>query len=64
MEYYINDNNIHIVNINDLKFKDIDVWLKNIRKRFICKTLQNNPNWVLKTKLIIYKLLNKKEVLL
>jgi len=64
MEYYINDNNIHIVNINDLKFKDIDVWLKNIRRRFICKTLQNNPNWVLKTKLVIYKLLNKKEVLL
>ena len=64
MEFYINDDNIHIVNINDLKFKNIDEWLKDIRKRFICKTLQNNPNWVLKTKLIIYKLLNKKEVLL
>lgn len=64
MEYYINDNNIRIVNIKDLKFKDIDEWLKSIRRRFICKTLQNNPNWILKIKLIIYKLLNKKEVLL
>lgn len=64
MEYYVNDANIHIIDLNKLKFKDIDIWLKNIRRRFICKTLQNNPDWVLKTKLIIYKLLNKKEVLL
>ena len=61
MEYYINDNDIFIKNLNELKICEVSAWVKDIRKKFVNKTLLK-PNWVLVVKLLIYKMLNKKEV--
>lgn len=61
MEYYINDNDIFIRNLNELKICEVSGWVKGIKKKFVNKTLLK-PNWVLVVKLLIYKLLNKKEV--
>ena len=61
MEYYINDNDIFIRNLNDLKICEVSDWVKDIKKKFVNKTLLK-PNWVLVVKLLIYKMLNKKEV--
>jgi len=63
MEYYINDNDIFIRNLNELKICEVRGWIKGIKKKFVNKTLLK-PNWILVIKLLIYKLLNKKEVLL
>lgn len=61
MEYYINDNDILIKNLNELKICEVSSWVKDIKKKFVNKTLLK-PNWVLVVKLLIYKMLNKKEV--
>ena len=61
MEYYINDNDIFIKNLNELKICEMGDWVKDIKKKFVNRTLLK-PNWVLVVKLLIYKMLNKKEV--
>jgi hypothetical protein len=61
MEYYINDNDIFIKNLNELKICEVSGWVKDIKKKFVNKTLLK-PNWVLIVKLLICKMLNKKEV--
>lgn len=61
MEYYINDNDIFIRNLNKLKICEVSGWVKDIKKKFVNKTLLK-PDWVLVVKLLIYKMLGKKEV--